>query len=232
LLVGLWLVTLWLNSRGKFMFLHCVALDKAEVVEPWNKFVREGNSLFKFRVALGLAGMILMLPLLATIAVLIVKMILRGEPDTAAIMMAAGFSILFLLLAIAFALIRKFTTDFVVPIMFLRGGKCLAAWREFYGLLLAKPGQFTLYILFQIALSLAIGMIVLFAILLTCCIAGCLMLVPYVGTVLLLPVLVFQRSYPLYFLKQFGTAYDVFPPAPPVPPTAAGLQPLPGTPVS
>ena len=28
------------------MFLHCVALDKAEVGEPWNKFGREANSLF------------------------------------------------------------------------------------------------------------------------------------------------------------------------------------------
>ena len=34
---GLALVVLWLSSRGKFMFLHCVALDKAEVAEPWSK---------------------------------------------------------------------------------------------------------------------------------------------------------------------------------------------------
>src|SRR5579863_1037870 len=27
LLLAIWLVVLWLNSRGKFMFLHCVALD-------------------------------------------------------------------------------------------------------------------------------------------------------------------------------------------------------------
>jgi len=34
------------------------------------------------------------------------------------------------------------------------------------------------------------------------------------GTVLLLPVLVFKRAYPLYFLAQFGPEYDVFPPRP------------------
>ena len=39
------------------------------------------------------------------------------------------------------------------------------------------------------------------------------MMVPYLGTVLLLPVLVFQRAYSLHFLAQFGPAYDVFPPA-------------------
>jgi hypothetical protein len=53
------------------------------------------------------------------------------------------------------------------------------------------------------------------------------MAIPYIGTVLLLPVLVFKRSYPLYFLRQFGPGYDVFPPAPSAPPVT-GLQPPPG----
>lgn len=32
--VTLWLLILWLSSRGKFMFLHCVVWDRAEVEEP------------------------------------------------------------------------------------------------------------------------------------------------------------------------------------------------------
>ena len=44
----------------------------------------------------------------------------------------------------------------------------------------------------------------------TCCIAGCLMLIPYIGTVVLLPVLVFGKSYSLYYLGQYGRAYNVF----------------------
>lgn len=219
LCLALGVLFLWLNCRGKFMFLHCVALDKAEVVEPWNKFEREGNSLFWFRLVLGLIGAVLTLPLLVTIAVLILRMILRGEPDMGGIVTAAGLALAFFAVAIVFAIIKKFTTDFVVPIMFLRGGKCWAAWKEFYGLLSANPGQFTLYILFQIVLSMAIGVLVLLAILLTCCIAGCLMMLPYLGTVVLLPVLVFKRAYPLYYLAQFGPQYDAFPPptAPPLP---------------
>jgi hypothetical protein len=227
LLLVLWLVILWLSSRGRFMFLHCVALDKAEVAEPWNKFEREANSLFWFRLVLGLIGMVVMLPLLAVIAGLIVRMVLRGEPDIGGIMAAAGLGLTFFLLVIVFALIHKFTEDFVVPIQFLRGGKCLAAWKEFRGLLADNAGLFTLYILFQIVLGMAIGIIVLVAVLITCCIAGCLMVIPYIGTVLLLPVLVFKRSYPLYFLRQFGPSYDVFPPASPAPPVT-GLQPPPG----
>src|SRR5208282_1433247 len=172
LCLALGLLFLWLNCRGKFMFLHCVALNKAEVVEPWNKFEREGNSLFWFRLVLVLIGAVLTLPLLVTIAVLILRMVLHGEPDVSGIVTAAGLALVFLALAIVFAVIKKFTVDFVVPIMFLRRRKCWAAWKEFYGLLSAHPGQFALYILFQIVLAMAIGVIVLGAIIITCCIAG------------------------------------------------------------
>jgi hypothetical protein len=107
--------------------------------------------------------------------------------------------------------------DMVVPIMYLRGGTCVAAWREFWGLLAVYPGQFALYILFQIAMAMAIGAIIVTAILVTCCIAACFLALPFVGTVLMLPILVFKRAYSLYFLAQFGPQYDVFPasPAPP-----------------
>jgi hypothetical protein len=226
LLLALWVLILWLSSRGRFMFLHCVALDKAEVGEPWNKFEREANSLFWFRLVVGLFGMAVMLPLLAFIAAGIVRMILRGEPDVGGIMLAAGLGLVLLAAAMVFALIGKLTEDFVVPILFLRGGKCLAAWREFLGLLADNGGLFTLYILFQIVLGMAIGVIVLGAVLITCCIAGCLMAIPYLGTVVLLPVLVFKRSYSLCFLRQFGTGYDVFPPASAAPPVT-GLPPPP-----
>jgi hypothetical protein len=227
LLVVFWLLILWLSSRGKFMFLHCVALDTAEVEVPWIKFAGAANSLFRFRLVAGLIGMILMLPLLALLAVIILRMVLQGEPDVAGVMSAIGLGLGLLLVSLVFALIHKFLVDFVVPIMFLRGGSCLAAWREFGGLLAANAGKFTVYILFQIVLAMAIGALVVMVILVTCCIAGCLMAVPFVGTVLLLPVLVFKRAYPLYYLAQYGPQYNVFPapPVPPAPPTSP-LQPL------
>ena len=217
------LLFLWLNCRGKFMFLHCVALNKAEVIEPWNKFEREGNSLFWFRLVLGLSGAVVTLPLLITIAIVILRMVFRGEPDVGSVVTAAGLTLIFIILAIVLAIIKKLTTDFVVPIMFLRGGKCMAAWKEFYGLLSANSGQLILYLLFSILLAIVIGMIVLLFMLITCCFC-CLMLLPYIGTVILLPVLIFKRAYSLYYLAQFGPAYDVFPP--PIAPPMAGTSPL------
>jgi hypothetical protein len=64
--------------------------------------------------------------------------------------------------------------------------------------------------------SIACGVVVLAAVIATCCIAACLLALPYLGTVLLLPVLVFQRAYSLYYLAQLGPKYDLFQrPAPP-----------------
>ena len=220
--VALWLVMLWLNSRGKFMFLHCVALDKAEVAEPWSKFVNEANSLFRFRIVLGLIGMILTLPLVVFTLLTILRMVLQGEADFAGVMTAVCLFLGLLLVAVVLAIIRKFLVDFVVPIQYLRGCKCLVAWREFFALLAEHPGSFVLYLLFQIVLGMAIGILVMAVVLVTCCCAGCLLLLPFIRTVLLLPVLVFKRSYSLYYLAQHG--YDVFS----IPPPA--VMPPPGQP--
>src|ERR1039457_3364471 len=89
-LVVFWLLILWLSSRGKFMFLHCVALDKAEVEVPWIKFSGVGNSLFRFRLVVGLIGMVIMLPLLVFIVLSILRMVMQGEPDVASVGSAGG----------------------------------------------------------------------------------------------------------------------------------------------
>lgn len=212
--VAVWLLVLWLDSRGKFMLLHCVALDTAEVAVPWGKFAVVANSLFRFRIGLSLVAAILLLPLLVLLFTDILAMVMAGQANVAGVLLAVGLGLAVFFVAMVLAVTHKFMVDFVVPILFLRGGNWLAAWREFGGLLFANAGKFTLYLLFQLVLSWAIGLMVLLAILLTCCIAGCLMLLPFVGTVLLLPVLVFKRAYPLYYLAQYGPHYDVFPPVP------------------
>lgn len=228
LFLAIWAVFLWLGSRGKFMFLHCVALNVAEVDVPWRKYAAVANSLFRFRLGIGLIGMIMCLPMIVLMLIDIFRMVLAGEPDMPGILMAAGLFLALMFLGLVFGLIHKFTTDFVVPIQFLRGSMCMAAWREFWSLLAANPGRFTVYILFQIVLGMAIGALVLAAFVVTCCIACCLSRLPFVGTVLLLPVLIFKRAYPLYYLAQYGPQYDVFPKLAEPPGAPPGPGPLPG----
>jgi len=212
LIIVLWLVLTWLSSRGRFMFLHCVAENKAEVKVPWAKFRQHGNSLFLFRIVLGLIGFAAIgLPCLFIFA-LIAVMVAGNVPGLAVVLGLIAIILVIVPIAIILLLVSKFTTDFVVPIMSLRTTSCTAGWREFLTILSVNKARFALYILFQIIIALAIGAIILTAVFVTCCCAACILAIPYIGTVLMLPVLVFKRAYSLLYLGQFGSEFDVFRP--------------------
>ena len=104
--------------------------------------------------------------------------------------------------------------DFVVPIMFLRTASCIAGWRDFLTILSANKLRFTLYLLFQIVIAITICAIIVTGVCIGCCLCcvSVLLFIPYIGTVILLPLLVFVRAYSLYYLQQFGPAFDVFSP--------------------
>jgi hypothetical protein len=212
--IFLWLLLTWLSSRGRFMFLHCVAHNKAEVIAPWTKFRQHANSLLLFRIVLGLIGFITIgLPVLLAIGVIIMMI----ASDGAIAIGVLGLVIIGLIIffgSIIFGLISKFTMDFVVPIMFLRTTSCSAGWREFITILSVNKARFVLYILFQIVIGMAIGAIKVMGFCITCCCCciSILLLIPYIGTVILLPIHVFTRSYSLLYLKQFGPEFNVFSP--------------------
>jgi hypothetical protein len=200
----------WLSSRGKFMFLHCVVQNKAEVSAPWNQYGRFGDSLFRFRVVLALLGLAVILPVLGLAAFALFRLFMHSKADVGLVLLLIGSLLLFFLIATVLWLLKKIIEDFLVPIMCARGSLWREGWRETASLISANLGTFILYFLFQIVLGLVTGIIVLAVVLCTCCIAGCLMLIPYVGTVLLLPVSVFYRAYSAFFLAQFGPQYDLF----------------------
>ncbi len=226
--LGLWVLFTWLSSRGRFLFLHCVALNRAEVAVPWTRFARAGNSVFRFRLVLGLVYLALALAILVPSALSAYRMCLDDAWGFGNILTLVAFGLVLFVVVLVFGIIGMLLIDFVIPLMFLHGGSCLAGWAELRPLLAAHVGSFILYFLFQIVLGLAIAMIVVIAVLITCCLAGCLLIIPYLGTVTLLPVLVFRRAYSLYYLAQFGPAFDVFSPASPpsmAPPPLAGQTP-------
>ena len=227
LILGLGVLMIWLSSCGKFMFLHCVAENRAQIEIPWNKYGGVAIRLFLFRLMLTVAGLVLILPPVALIIILIVRMFQAGDASLPLVIGAVGLGLVVALLGVVLGLVTKMTNDFVVPILYLRGGGCRAAWGEFLQLLRAHPGSFVLYILVQILLAVVLGIILFWLVLMTCCTLGCLLAIPFLGTVLLLPLLVFKQAYAVHFLAQFGPDYDVFPPAaPPVPTPPPGLQPL------
>ncbi len=208
LLLGILL--LWLTSRGKFMWLHCAARNVAEVAEPWKRYKTQANSLFVFRLVLWLISFLIMLSIFVGLCFVIYPMIVQEQFLWAMLWQIIGLSAIIIIAGIIFGLIAKFTFDFVVPVMYISGESCVAAWRRFMGLLSANKARFVLYILFQIVIGMACGAIIFAVMLLTCCVACCIFSIPYIGTVAMLPILAFNRLYSLCYLKQFGPEFDAF----------------------
>ena len=96
--------------------------------------------------------------------------------------------------------------------MYLRRVSWVDGWNVLLGLIHENAVHFLLYLLLQIVLTFVIGFLVLIAVLCTCCLGGLLLLIPFAGAVVLLPISVFKRSYPLYYLAQYGSEFDLFQP--------------------
>jgi hypothetical protein len=113
-------------------------------------------------------------------------------------------------------------TSFMIPVMYRQRCRAWEAFMTVIRLIAAHKGEIVLYCLFWIVLALASLMVGCIAACATCCIAA----IPYVGTVILLPVFVLLRSFSLLFLRQFGPECDVWAGFMP-PEFAAILMPVP-----
>ncbi len=197
---------LWLSSRGQFMFLDGVARDRAEIVEPWSRFRQLGDQLFRFRLMLMLVGLALFM-VCGGLGVLIALPDIHarafGAPAITGLIVAGG---LFLLGVLAFAIIGLLLHDFVVPIMYRQNLTTAAAWATLRQDLLPGNGwRFVGFYLMTCLLWIPAVILILLACCLTCCVA----LLPYLSSVVLLPISVFFRCYSLGFLEQFGDEWQI-----------------------
>src|SRR5438270_7437789 len=107
---------------------------------------------------------------------------------------------------VAFAVVVNLIVYFIPPVMYARRCSPGEAGRGLLQLVLDEPAPFILFILFMIALWIGWIMVGCLVTCLTCCLAS----LPYIGTVIVLPVPVFFRSFSLLFLRHFGFDWDVW----------------------
>jgi hypothetical protein len=201
LLLALVLVLRWLSCRGEFMFLDNVVKDRAQVSEPWRRFRTPANRVFAFRVVLGIV-------LLAVVALgtwmgwriagpdlLAEELGLRffqGLLAFCAVVLPVGFVVL---------MVKLVLQDFVVPVMYIRNCPVGEAFGIVWGeLICGRLGSFVLFYLLKFLLFLVAAVIMVLGSCLTCCVAA----IPYVSSVVFLPILVFFRAYSLEFLGQIA----------------------------
>jgi hypothetical protein len=193
----------WLRARGGFMFVDCIVKNRGAVAEPWREFRTEGNSFFLFSLLVGF-GLLLFAGLLS------LPLVLPAIKDdnffrthsVYLISAIAGWILVMILLILAWALV----TSFMVPIMYRKRCRAAEGFATATRLIAAHPGEILLYCLFWIVLALGSAMVGCIVACATCCIAA----IPYVGTVILLPLFVLLRSFSLLFIRQFGQDYDVW----------------------
>src|SRR5690348_707359 len=210
----------WLRARGNFIFTDCIARNRAAIAEPWREFRKEGNSYFLFLLMLAF-GSLLIIGLFCFVMFGVFGFFSRGSPDSGITPVFIILLGIFLVFWLGCAFFFGLTSYFMVPLMYVRRYRAGQAFRQVAGLVLENAGPFILFALFGMCLLIGAGMVGGMAMCLTCCLA----LLPYVGTVILLPVFVFLRSYGLRFISQFGPDYDVWaihveavPLSPPTPP--------------
>ena len=234
IILALAFLFMWLGARGRFIFTDCIVHNRGAIVAPWNEFRVQGNSFFLFSLVVAL----LLIGLVATgTMVLVVPVVFQG----AAAQPGLGFWIgLFPFVFFVLCLVVGWTliSQLMVPIMYRQRCPAPQAFTQTVRLIAAHPRPVILYLLFFLVIVIAAAMISCLAACVTCCIAA----IPYIGTVLLLPIPVTLYGFSLLFLRQFGSNYDAWadfvppefspillsPPAPP--PPASSLNPPPAPP--
>ncbi len=205
--VAAWMLMLWLSSRGKFMFIDNIIHNRAAIGQPWSTFARVGNQLFILRLLVVLVGF-LGVVLVGGISLAIASPdLMAHELRPAGVVAIIVASLGMVLLVLAAAVVTFVIEHFIVPAMYLFDISPAQAWRRVrQEILPANTGKIVLYLLMNIALGIGVGTLAMMVMCATCCIAA----LPYIGTVILLPVAVFLRSYNLHFVSQFGGDWTIF----------------------
>lgn len=211
LLIILLTIIIWVSSRGKFMFLHNVAKGKNDISYPWSEYRKEGNSLFVWRFFFRWFAYAIIILLLVYAFFASKEMYYGDFPDVLMFWRISGLIFLFFTTLVMFGYVSLFLNDFVIPLMFRQRIGIIQAWIKFLPLFGRHFFTFVIYGLFVSGLRIAVAICVLFLCLVTCCIGLLLLAIPYIGSVMLLPVSYTFRAYSIEFLAQFGDEFNVFP---------------------
>lgn len=221
------LVISWVSARANFVFLDNVVRGRAAFVEPWKRLGRLGKSLFLFNAGLSFAWLVpigaIAWPLSGSL-----RSFVTGHgftaPNIGTVVLGAAVAVLAML---AIAIVTALMSAFVVPLMYRHDETALQAWARFWPLFSSRAGDFGAFVAFEWILWIGVLLALAIAGVITCCIGLALMAIPYVGSVLLLPVTVSARAFGPEFLRQFGPEWDVFAGvAAAEPPMGSGATPI------
>ncbi|MCU4752522.1 hypothetical protein OB919_11060 [Halobacteria archaeon AArc-curdl1] len=139
------LVLLLLGAIMEFVFVRVVTDRDIRLRGYVSENVRNGVSLFLFRIAIGL-GVLALVALPAIVLFLLSPILL--------VLLAIVLVPILVLVAIGLWVVLRFTADFVVPIMVLEDVGILEAWGKLWPALVADWKQYGVYALARIFLGI------------------------------------------------------------------------------
>jgi len=223
------LLIYWLGARGQFMFLDNIVRNRGVISWPWQYYARQANSLFGLYLLFVVISLAVFLPILVVVIVMCIPLFQQHRwPEGGEIAGFVALGLVYLVFAIVLGFILFVFREFGIPLMFRNGLLARPAFWASMKLIGQHTGSVVVFVLLRMAIF--IGVAILSVII--CCATCCLGALPYIGTVFLLPVLVYVKCFTLDCLAQFGPEYDVWtvdvPPAGPLTVPPFNPQPPPG----
>lgn len=204
-LLAIFVVLQWVAARGTFMALDNVVRDESAIAAPWREFRELGNSLWIFNLLFTLGLGVVGGALIGLVVMLDAVPLAPGQAPQLGGMVFLGVS--GTLIGLSYLVLALLLHSFVIPTMYIRNVYVLTAWRlAWTELVRGQIGTVLLFGLLKLVIAIGAVVLAIVAICATCCLAA----LPYLSTVALLPVLVFERVYTLLFIEQYGGPWLVF----------------------
>lgn len=199
------LVILWVGCRGQFMLLDNVLHNRDAVVRPWKEFRKHGNSLFLPFLLLGGGNFILIFAVVIAVVAFIMVPGLGSSVQMWVWIVVGLVCLLSVALVVLAGILLMLVREVGSVWMYRNGGTAWDAMRRIMALSTERPMDVFLYVLARIALGIVFWIIIVIVGVATCCIGY----LPYINTILTLPVSVFRVVYNVELVAQFGPEFDV-----------------------
>ncbi|MFC1646164.1 hypothetical protein ACFL2Y_03195 [Candidatus Omnitrophota bacterium] len=184
----------WISARFQFIWFNSIVANDASIEEPFKRYKKEGNSLFKFFLAMtfvviGLFGLLALWVYLSGMSAGGFEG-LANLPFMQVLGIFALPALTFIVGIILLAVISVCVNHFVVTIMAMERCSFITAWKRTMGIINHNKKDFFLYLLVLMGLGIVTGIlaiiIVLICIIVILIIAAIILGLPYLLIVSLL----------------------------------------------
>lgn len=196
-----WVILAFLRARGNVIVIDDLARERAALSKPWSELSSQANQLWALHVSFGfVVGTIVVVVIGLPLAIAVTRA-LDGTQAIAVGFATGSLIVVGLFAAFVIGVVVAVIDDLVAPLMVLRQTGMQEAAAELGDLVRVAPLAFVIYLVARVLISLVIAAV---ASVLSCSTCGAASILPFAGTLLLLPLLLGVRAFTLEFLGQLS----------------------------